>query len=192
MKNIIVTVVLLCLVFYGSKTLNINHNDNYADISEKIEAMQYLEKELTFIDLEYIGSYPHENFKYFEEYYHNLDYNEFTWYMHLKGDEATEFVNEEFGASIPKLNLDFDKKDIVISFGRELKYLFHDGEQASNLIGGPILFSGEPIFESAYNHKILFIYSIDKIDLVDNEFHGNKLKIYNKDKMIPFDFSYYK
>ena len=119
---------------------------------------------------------------------------EFTWWVYCGIPEnytiASGFISVEgryraFEYSVPE-HIDRTKKAFIASFGRKLKHLYYDDVYAEPEEWGKA-YHARPVFEKEYSHETVYLYLIDKIKLVDNEFYDNDMWDFNEKGLIPFE-----
>ena len=138
-----------------------------------------------YIDLEYLGYVENVD----TSSYGIKDCPEFTWWEHFTWweDKAkdSELSTATYLLSMYRIKLpegiDWEKNDIVISFGRELKTLYYHEEWV-------ILsrYVGRPVFMKEYKDSVAYIYLIDKTDLWNNQFNMDDMSVFNVDGKVPF------
>lgn len=140
--------------------------------------------ERVFIDLSYLeGVY---NISYTMRYT-ALDLHpdeEFTWWNYYTVDEflSSEYYDDRFSAE-----LDREKNDIIISFGRKLKYLYYyEKDYLSDTRWQLKGYRARPVFESDYLHKSAYIYLINKTHLTDSELASDDMNTFLEGN-IPFE-----
>jgi len=140
--------------------------------------------ERVFIDLSYLeGVY---NISYTMRYT-ALDLHpdeEFTWWNYYTVDEflSSEYYDDRFSAE-----LDREKNDIIISFGRKLKYLYYyEKDYLSDTRWQLEGYRARPVFESDYLHKSAYIYLINKTHLTDSELASDDMNTFLEGN-IPFE-----
>jgi len=157
--------------------------DNYNQVNKRV-----------FIDLEYFGCAENIDLSGWYTYPFIDESVEFTWWYHTSIPEnhilsGIYRLNDEaykiFDFNLPE-NIDRANKNVVVSYGRQLKYLYYYADKYV-YEDGPEGYYGRPVFEREYNGNVAYIYLIDKIKLTDNEFYGRDLSEFNERGNIPFE-----
>jgi len=119
---------------------------------------------------------------------HELDINfsqEFTWWNHYTADDSAHLL-KYYDFILPD-EIDPTKHDIIISFGRELKYLYYYEEDylpASEwALGG---YRARPIFEGEHIPNSAYIYLVDQINLCDSELASDDMDSFMNGN-VPFE-----
>jgi hypothetical protein len=140
----------------------------------------------SFIELEYVGSV--ENTWAREIYgdltpsgaYYYFDNTTFTWWSPwIIPVEST--ISEYFGLNTPT-EIDRTEKDLVISFGRKLRYLYYEG-----LDHHGYSYLAHPVFEREHHENSVHIYLIDRIPLAENEWATTDMSDFNQMGNIPYE-----
>lgn len=142
------------------------------------------EDERVFIDLSYLESVYDISYK---MRYTALDLypdEEFTWWNYYTVDEflSSEYYDDHFSSE-----LDRGRNDIIISFGRKLKYLYYyEKDYLSDSIWQFEGYRARPVFESDYLQNSAYIYLINKTNLVDSELASDDMSSFLEGN-IPFE-----
>jgi len=169
-----------------------NANEYTEEESAKMEVSNEVQKtessketERNFIDLTYLGNMDNSGYRmhYIELEPHPDD--EFTWWNHYTVDQYLS-LSEYYNFDLPG-KVDKAKQDIIISFGRKLSYLYYYEkdylkDQDWQLEG----YRARPIFEEAYVHNSAYVYSINKVDLIDSELASHDMDSFLAEN-IPFE-----
>jgi len=121
-----------------------------------------------FIELNYIGNMYDVEYRQRMVLTDICPEDEFTWWNRYSIDEFLSFTNGDF---ILPAGTDIPENEIVISFGRRLKYLYfysndYIDSTCSYIAGG---YRARPVFEKDYVHRSAYIYLIENIKLADSE-----------------------
>lgn len=170
-----------------------NVNDN---MEEKTVMLETSDKELNsnlpnedkrvFIDLSYLESVYNISYK---MRYTALDLHpdeEFTWWNYYTVDEflSSNYCDDHFSS---ELELDSERNDIIISFGRKLKYLYYyEKDYLTDSTWKLEGYRARPVFESDYLHNSAYIYLINKTNLVDSELASDDMNSFLEGN-IPFE-----
>lgn len=173
----------------GTKNMEVNNNNKVNESRDKKNEVIGEEKHDNFIDLEYIGSIENAELnEYYMKWYleniegYHFDQNvEFTWWEYWKIKEDLT-ISIAFDYILPDY-VDREKKDVIISYGRKLKYLYTTGEYQYEPEG----YVAKPVFEREYKKYAVYVYLIDKINLANSEFSSSDIIIFNKNGKIPYN-----
>jgi len=141
--------------------------------------------EKVYIELEYLHYAENVNIS----FYGVEDYSEFTWWEHFEWFEhktkEEEFdtytiMLDTFNIELPG-NIDWEEKNVVISFGRELKtlYYFPSWDQGERHIG-------RPVFMEEYKDNVAYLYLIDKTNMCNNQLVTDDMFTFNLHGEVPF------
>jgi len=167
-------------------------SDKNNDLPEDIYDEMYYELDWILVDLDYLGSVKHTTYN--ELHYSNYPYidenTEFTWWVHLQ--LTNDFTkNKYIDFDLPD-DIDRSKKDIIVSYGRKLRYLYYENTYVPvALWGWDEHYQAEPVFERKYEKDSAHVYLVDKIKLVDNEFLSFDMSEFNKEGNVPFELPPY-
>jgi len=109
-----------------------------------------------------------ERFSWFGSTRDNAEYNTYT------------FLADNYGISLPD-NINWEEKDVVVSFGRELKTLYY--YESWDQFGGHV---GRPVFMKKYKGSVAFVYLINKTYLRNNDLVTTDMYTFNIEYKIPF------
>ena len=144
------------------------------------------EDERVFIDLSYLESVYNISYK---MRYTALDLHpdeDFTWWNYYTVDEflSSNYCNDRFSS---ELELDSKRNDIIISFGRKLKYLYYyEKDYLTDSTWKLEGYRARPVFESDYLHNSAYIYLINKTNLADSELASDDMNSFLEGN-IPFE-----
>jgi hypothetical protein len=162
------------------ESVEINDNTVINDDAAKVEETEDNGSKRVFIDLEYLGTVEDVDLSaWYRLPYINED-TEFTWWYHSSIPED-RIISYEFNFIVPA-EIDRTQKDVIVSYGRKLRYLYYE-----DMCDWRNAYHGRPVFEREYSHNNAYIYLIDKIRLIDNEFYDNDLWDFNEKGIIPFE-----
>jgi len=143
----------------------------YAVMKKDSAKIESTSTERIFIDFEYLQSI--NNIKYrmrCTPLEVNLE-DEFTWWNHYTLEDY-ESLSKHNGFVLPE-EIDWTNHDVIISFGRELQYLYYyEDDCMDEFFSEEDCYYTTPIFKKEYVHDSAHVYLIDKINLADSEFSG--------------------
>jgi hypothetical protein len=150
-----------------------------------------------FIELEYLGSVEDIDLSGWFIFGDFMNENvEFTWWRCLTIPRDKKIsdtlilghdVYTSFEFYLPD-NTDIRKKDVIVSYGRKLKYLYYEGMDSKGMG-----YYARPVFERDFKEDTAHVYLIDKVDLTDkirltdNSFYGDDFYNFNEYGLIPFE-----
>ena len=159
---LMIAVVGICFgLYYYRVTEKVYIELKYLDYAENVDT--------SFYSMENCSEFTWwEHYEWFE---HKSEYEEFDTYM---------VVRDKFNIELPD-NINWEKNDIVISYGRELKTLYYFPSWDR---GG--MHIGRPIFLEEHKDSVAYIYLIDKMSMRNNQFATDDMYIFNLHGEIPF------
>ena len=85
-----------------------------------------------------------------------------TWWAHFP-ERGFELISRSFGVDLS--HVDGSRQDIVVSYGRKLKYLYYysDGYEVHEFARG---YRAHPVFEEEFVKDSVYIYVVDRVDLL--------------------------
>ena len=109
----------------------------------------------------------------------------FTWWGHFP-ERGFERVSRRFGVDISSL-VDGSSQDIVVSYGRRLRYLYYyEGDYVVATWDSG--YRANPIFEDEFIKDSVYIYVVDKIDLLSSVLSASSELDRLRDGEVPFGF----
>lgn len=152
--------------------------------NESIESGLSNEVERVFIELNYLGSLDEISYK---MHYTALDLHpdeEFTWWNYYT---VNEYLSSTYYNAIFSDEIDKEKHDIIISFGRKLNNIYYyENDYFSDPKWPMEGYRARPIFEKDYIHNSAYVYLINKTDLADSELASRDMSSFLEGN-IPFE-----
>ena len=140
--------------------------------------------ERNIIELSYLGNMEETSYRmhYIELELHPDE--EFTWWNYYTIDQYLA-LSEYYDFVLPD-QVNQEKHDIIISFGRKLKHLYYyDSDYFSDLDWESEGYRARPVFDEDYIHNSAYVYLIGKTNLADSELASSDMGVF-MDSDIPF------
>jgi len=142
-------------------------------------------KERIFINLTYLGNMDDVYYRMRRLELYIEPEEKLTWWNHYTIDEYLS--SSKWYTFILSSETDSTKHDIIISFGRKLKYLYYyEKEYLSNPDWEMEGYRARPVFEEDFVQNSAYVYLIDKIHLADSEVASNDISEFRRGD-IPFE-----
>ena len=172
------TKIIICfLIVVLTSGCNLRQKENNDYVEKGIESVgdNGNKPERIFIELTYIESLDNVLYRMTNILTALSRQDEFTWWNHYTiGNNCivdyTDHLSEYYNFVLPD-DIDMTKHDLIISFGRKLKYLYYyeDDYTVNAAYKKEDGYRARPIFEEEYIHLSAHVYLVDKVHLVNSE-----------------------